>query len=115
VQDMDKVWNKIDGLEESRIRHDERMNRMQAERESDRKETNRHLAKLETSFEEIRTEVRQGFHLIGQRLNETEATKHKKVGYEQGVKETRVGMLKQFGLWLSIAALLLSFLFWRLS
>lgn len=107
MEPMEKLWHEVDGLKESKTRHDERIKRL----ESDHKETMKHLSAVETSIDDFRTEIRDGFRVIGERIDDIEGKKREHDGYQKG----QMDALKKFGLWLTIAALAGSFFAWWLT
>lgn len=111
MEPVEKLWSEVDSLKEARIRHDERMKKLEA---SDQKHME-HFAKLEKSIEDTRSEIRTGFATIGKRIDQAELNKSEQAGYKKGQTETRTTMLKQFGLWLTIGGLIASFVYWLLN
>lgn len=115
MADMEKALADIEVLKESRIRHDEQI---KANRETTEKAM-RLISKLDgeinEKFDMLIREMREGFEKTHQRIDDVEGKKHEKEGYDRGMKETRAAMLKQFGIWVSIAALGLSFIIWWLT
>lgn len=108
---MDKLWIEVDSLKESRIRHDERMKRL----EIDHKQLLQHISSVELSVTEMREEIREGFKQMSARISEFDSLKASQEGYDKGRKETQVTMLKQFALWLTIVGLGASFVHWILT
>jgi len=104
---MDKLWHEVDSLKESRTRHDERIKRLEA----DHKETIGHLTRVESSLDDFRAEIREGFKMVGERIDYIEGKRKEADGYARG----QMDALKRFGLWLTIAALAGSFFAWWLT
>lgn len=111
MESMDKLWTEVDSLKECRIRHDERMKRL----ETDHKQLLQHVTGVEVSVSEMRDEIREGFKQMNTRISDFDSLKANQEGYEKGKKESRESMLKQFGLWVSIVALGGSFVYWILT
>ena len=111
MDSVDKLWSKVDSLEETRIRHDERMKQLEA----GQSRAMEHFAKLEAKFDDVRNDIAAGFQTVSARIDEIEGSKREHKGYEAAQKETRVAMMKQFALWVSIVGLGASFLFWVLT
>lgn len=111
MDSMDKLWVEVDSLKESRIRHDERMKRL----EIDHKQLLQHMTGVELSVSEMRDEIREGFKLMNSRISEFDSLKANQEGYDKGRKETQATMFKQFGLWLTIVGLGGSFVYWILT
>ena len=108
MDSMDKLWGEVDSLKETRIRHDERMKRL----EMDNKQLFQHVANVESSVSEMRDEMREGFRQMNERIGEMNNQKVKQSGYALGAAEERKKLMKQFALWVSIAAIAVSFVTW---
>jgi len=102
-----KLWSEIDSLKESRIRHDERMKRLEA----GQTQAMEHFAKLETKFDEVRGDLSKGFGAVTERISEIERTATSQDGYRKG----QIDSLKKFGLWVSIAAVVISLIAWGVT
>lgn len=107
MEHADKLWAKVDTLEEARIRHDERIHRL----ESDHQQMLAHVTRVETSMAEMREEIRDGFKAVGKRIDQSESDAREQAGYRIG----QLDALKKFGLWVTIATLSASIFTWWIS
>lgn len=104
---MEKLWQEVDILKENKVRHDERIKRL----ECDHKETLSQISEVKTGLDDFRSEIRDGFKLIGERIDDIEGKKREADGYQKG----QLDALKRFSLWLTIAALVGGFIAWWLN
>jgi predicted nucleic acid-binding Zn-ribbon protein len=111
MTDTSKIVTEVETLKESRIRHDERLKRL----EHDHVETMRHLTNVESSIQEFRDEIRSGFGKISKRIDDIEGQTREQSGYKKGLEEAQSGMFKQFSLLVSVAALFVTVIVWWLS
>jgi predicted nucleic acid-binding Zn-ribbon protein len=111
MTDTSKIITEVETLKESRIRHDERLKRL----EHDHVETMRHLTNVESSIQEFRDEIRSGFGKISKRIDDIEGQTREQSGYKKGLEEAQSSMFKQFSLLVSVAALFVTVIVWWLS
>jgi predicted nucleic acid-binding Zn-ribbon protein len=104
MDSMNKLWIEVDSLKESRIRHDERMNRLEA----GQTQAMEHFAKLETKFDEVRGDIANGFGSVSERINDIEREATENQVYRKG----QINALKKFGLWISLFVAIISFFAW---
>lgn len=107
MDNMDKLWTEVDGLKETRTRHDERIRRL----ESDHKETMKHLSSVEAGLEDFRAEIREGFQTIGKRIDDIEGNKRENDGYKKG----KMDALKTWGAWFAILTFVAGVIMWSLN
>ena len=111
MTDTSKIVTEVETLKESRIRHDERLKRL----EHDHVETMRHLTNVESSIQEFRDEIRSGFGKISKRIDDIEGQTREQSGYKKGLEEAQSSMFQQFSLLVSVAALFVTVIVWWLS
>lgn len=107
MADMDKLWQEVDNLKESRIRHDERMKQL----EQGQARAMEHFAKLETKFDEIRTDIAAGFKTVSERIDSIEERKAENTGYRKG----QMDALKKWGSLFAIITFAAGVIMWRIA
>lgn len=115
METMDKLWAKVEAVTETQIRHDERLKANEAATQSAMRSIAKLEGELNEKFDVLTVEIREGFKQVHLRIAEYDTRKHEQQGYQSGVDETRKQMLKQFGLWVSIVSIGLSFIIWWLT
>lgn len=112
MADMEKVMDTLDATRETLVRHDERIKAAEQGNQKAMELISKLDGEINEKFDMLLREMREGFSKTHERIDDIEGAKRDSDGYQRGIKETRTTMLKQFGLWVSIAGLGASFLFW---
>lgn len=111
MESMDKLWHEVDGLKEAKIRHDERIKQNQLNTDKALKEVVRLEGDLNAKFDALTVEIREGFKLVGERIDEIEGQKKHSEGYRSG----QIDALKKFGLWFTILTFGIGVIMWRMA
>ncbi|AIM40768.1 hypothetical protein PR08_gp10 [Idiomarinaceae phage Phi1M2-2] len=111
MEPMEKLWQDVDALKEGQIRHDERIRQNEQQASRALKEVVRLEGDLNAKFDALTVEIREGFKIVGERIDEIEGRKKRDEGYRAG----QLDALKKFGLWFTILTFAVGVIMWRLN
>lgn len=109
--DMDRLWHEVSILKESQIRHDERLRQNEESMQNIAKATASLRGDMDAKFDALTLEIREGFKIVGKRIDAIEGQKERSEGYKAG----QMDALKKFGLWFTILTFAAGVVMWRLT